>query len=363
MPPSLEPAGPHGVMEGKGAYNRHAIVPAGGGVLGMPFLERAVLNVSLGPQDQPITIADYGSSQGKNSLAPMQLAIRCIRSRLHPNHPVFVYHIDQPSNDFNSLFEVLDSDPLGYSAPNVYPCAIGRSFYEQVLPPASVHIGWCSYAAVWLSRIPGPIPGHFIAVGDRSTASGPFAQQAAQDWKLFLSLRARELRAGGCLVVVLPAVNEDGASGFEKLMDYANAVLVDMVTDGAIRQDERERMVLGSYPRRKSELLAPFKNGGEFEGLVVKECEVLDLPDAAWMDYQRDGDRQVLASRYAMFFRSVFAPSLASAITRVRNGDEQALRAFADRLSDGLTQKLVNNPSPLDSLVQVMVVEKREGQR
>jgi hypothetical protein len=60
-----------------------------------------------------------------------------------------------------------------------------------------------------------------------------------------------------------------------------------------------------------------------------------------------------------MFFRSVFAGSLASAITRVRAGDDQALRAFAGRLTHGLTQKLAGDPSPINSFVQVMVLEKR----
>jgi hypothetical protein len=30
----------HGVMEGKGAYNRHAKIPAGGAALAAPFLEK-----------------------------------------------------------------------------------------------------------------------------------------------------------------------------------------------------------------------------------------------------------------------------------------------------------------------------------
>jgi hypothetical protein len=31
---------PHGVMEGKGAYNKHAKLPAGGAALAMPLLRR-----------------------------------------------------------------------------------------------------------------------------------------------------------------------------------------------------------------------------------------------------------------------------------------------------------------------------------
>jgi hypothetical protein len=32
----------HGVMEGKGAYNRHAVIPADGGALAMPDLAKAI---------------------------------------------------------------------------------------------------------------------------------------------------------------------------------------------------------------------------------------------------------------------------------------------------------------------------------
>jgi len=66
-------------MEGGGSYNLHARIPAGGGNLALPYLEEAARSVTLGPGSDPIVIADYGSSQGKNSLAPMRAAIRCLR--------------------------------------------------------------------------------------------------------------------------------------------------------------------------------------------------------------------------------------------------------------------------------------------
>ena len=44
-------------------------------------------------------------SQGKNSLAPMRAAIKALRTRLGPDHPIFVVHIDQAANDFNTLFD------------------------------------------------------------------------------------------------------------------------------------------------------------------------------------------------------------------------------------------------------------------
>jgi hypothetical protein len=350
----------HGVMEGKGAYNKHAEIPAGGAALATPLLETAVRKIALDPEDRPVIIADYGSSQGKNSLAPMQIAIRNLRPRLGPNRPIFVFHIDQPSNDFNSLFEVVSCDPDRYALDggNVFPCAIGRSFYEQVLPPDSVHLGWCSYAVVWLSRIPSLILGHFFPASSTGAARGAFERQGEQDWEAFLSLRACEMRRGARLVVVLPGVSDDGLSGFAGIMDHANAVLAQMVDEGAITAQERARMVLGAYARRKSELLAPFTKEGQFQHLIVEDCEISVLPDAAWADYQRDGDKEALATKHALFFRSVFMPSLASALTRVRDGDGEALRSFADRLQDGLTRRLAGQPASTDSFVQTIVLAK-----
>src|SRR5215472_4685515 len=79
---SIEVRPSHGVMEGNGAYNRYAQPQAAGGALASPFLLRAVEKIAFEPSDEPVIIADYGSSQGKNSLAPVGTAIRNLRLRL-----------------------------------------------------------------------------------------------------------------------------------------------------------------------------------------------------------------------------------------------------------------------------------------
>src|SRR5580700_4789429 len=100
----------HGVTEAAGAYNTHAKPQASGGSIAAQFLEDAAREIPAGPAHQPIVMADYGSSQGKNSLVPMGSAIRALRSRFGPERSVLVFHVDQPSNDFNTLFQVLTSD-------------------------------------------------------------------------------------------------------------------------------------------------------------------------------------------------------------------------------------------------------------
>ena len=348
----------HGVTEGGGSYNLRARIPADGGTLAVPYLEEAARGCTLPRGSCPIVVADYGSSQGKNSLGPMRAAIRCLRTRVGNERAVLVIHVDQHANDFNTLFDVLHNDPERYSVddPNVFPSAIGRSFYENVFPREQVDLGWCSYAAVWLSRIPALIPGHFVALASTGDVRAAFDRQAVNDWRLFLSLRARELRHGARLVVVLPGLSDDGVSGFEPLFNCANTVLGELVHEGVMTNEERKRMVLGAYPRRRAQLLEPFSANGRFQSLSVEHCELFDLPDAAWADYQRDGDVGALVSRHTAFFRAVFVPTLASTI-------ENASRrqAFAGCLEQKLKQSLRERPTPFHSFVQTIVLAKKDN--
>jgi hypothetical protein len=117
-------------------------------------------------------------------------------------------------------------------------------------------------------------------------------------------------------------------------------------------------MVVATYARRKDELLAPFTKEGQFQHLVVEDCDISAPRDDAWADYQLDRDSEALARKRALFFRAVFMPSLASALTRVRDGDGEALRNFADRLQDGLTRRLTRHPAPAELLVETIVLAK-----
>ena len=264
-------------------------------------------------------------------------------------------HVDQHANDFNTLFDVLHRDPERYSIDdlNLFSSAVGRSFYENVFPREQVDLGWSSYAAVWLGRIPSLIPGHFVSLASTGKVRAAFDRQAADDWRLFLWLRAQELHSGGRLVVVLPGLSDSGGSGFEPLFNCANAVLGDLVNDRVIANDERNRMVLGGYLRRRAQLLDPFNADGQFQSLSVEHCEIFDLPDTAWADYQKDRNVETLVSRYAAFFRAVFVPSLASAIH-----DASRRQAFAECLEQKLKQRLCESLVPCRSFVQVMVLAK-----
>jgi hypothetical protein len=178
--PSRSVTSAAGLMQGGGFYNRHGWMQAAGVAAALPSLARAAAAV---PIESPMMIADYGSSQGRNSLRPMQIAIERLRARAM-NVPITVIHIDQPGNDFSSLFALLNNSPDSYLQMHAgtYAAAVGRSFFEPVLPPASVTLGWSSFAVMWLTSTPPEALGHVsAALAPPEVLLHPVAEPAAQE--------------------------------------------------------------------------------------------------------------------------------------------------------------------------------------
>jgi hypothetical protein len=185
-------------MEGKGAYNRSSSVQEAGSLPAIALLERAARKVALPPSPGLVVIADYGSSEGHNSLVPMAAAIRALRERVGRERAIFVFHTDLAGNDFTALFQTLANDPDSYlrNDPAAF-AAVGRSYFQQILPTSSVTLGWSAWAVQWLSRVPCAIPDQVqVAYSRDAAARSAFAEQAAEDWRRFLTIRSRELRPG-----------------------------------------------------------------------------------------------------------------------------------------------------------------------
>ncbi|MEQ1951892.1 hypothetical protein [Mesorhizobium sp. CN2-181] len=341
----------------RGGYNERSRLQAGGGAHGLPVIARAFERMPLG--DGPLTIADYGCAQGRNSLAPISATIAEIRARLGVDAPVSVVHTDQPDNDFATLFALLrDSEDSYLREPNVFASAVGRSFYEQVLPSESVTFGWCSYAIHWLSGAPVASAGHIWGRLTTGEIRRAFERRSADDWRMFLTHRAAELQPGGCLVVVQPSMPGHEPSTFPMLMGWAQAELDAMAEDGTLRRSEAARMTVLCYERYPADVRAPFADG-DFRGLVLVEDFLNDLPDPFWGAYQATGDAETLADKYVGFFQAPFRPSLLAALDPDR--DAGFRKAFSDRLETGLRNRILAEPQPLMTplAVHVSLIQKQ----
>lgn len=240
-------------MEGHGAYNRGSRVQGASLAPAVGLLVEAARRVPLPAAPAPLVIADYGSSQGHNSLAPVGGALAALRERAGDARAVCVIHTDLPGNDFSALFATLESDPDSYLAGDarVFPSAVGRSFFGQILPDASVHVGWSSWAVQWLSRVPCPVPDQVQVAYSRDAAAGAaFAAQADADWRAFLAARGR-------LVVLAMATDDTGAFGYAAQVTTLYAALEEMVAQGDISAAELGRMVIPTCGRTRAHSSRP----------------------------------------------------------------------------------------------------------
>jgi hypothetical protein len=309
-----------------------------------------------------VVLADYGSSQGHNSLAPIAAAIGALRERLGPGRAISVVHTDLPDNDFGALFHTLEADRASYLRrdPAVFASVVGRSFYGQILPSASVTLGWSSWAVQWLSRRPAAIPDHVqVAYSRDPAAHAAYARQAAADWETFLAGRGRELAPGGRLVVLTMALDESGDFGYRPLLDALFSTLMELAEDGALGREEVLRMAIPTVARSRADLLAPFVAHGRFAGLAVELAEVFPGEDRIWSDFERDGHSGAFGARWAAFCRASVFPTLASSLEGGRHGPRAA--AFEDRLEAGMAARLAAAPQPMIIPLARMLLAKGRG--
>ena len=117
--------------------------------------------------EKPFVVADYGTAGGANSF-PLFDAIIMHVHEVNPHKRIMFYLEDIPENNFTITFKAFEEK---YKAnPLVFCFGIGRSFFEQVLPPNMVDIGFSFNAVHWISRFPGKLEGYL--------QGGPFIEDS-----------------------------------------------------------------------------------------------------------------------------------------------------------------------------------------
>jgi len=340
-------------MEGSGYYNRNSNLQAAGIEMALPLFMEAARSVPM-DGDTPLVIADYGSSQGKNSMRPMRQAIETLRSRAGADRAIEVVHTDLPSNDFASLFTTLHEDPASYLAnqPRVFPSAIGRSYFEPILPPGRVHLGWNTWTLHWMSRNPGEIGDHLIpAMGASQSARAAAKAQQAQDWENFLAARAVEMAPDARLVSLSIGCMPD-LHGWDWVFNALWQAITSMEKEGLLSPAELMRFTAPVGGRCTDDLQAPFK-AGPFHGLVLEHAEVKQAPDPFWDEYLETRDAQHLGQRWAGMMRAVTSPLAAAAFAA--RPDSAAL---VDELYRRMEQRIAATPQQHIHFLAIAVLRK-----
>ena len=252
--------GTTGGMVGGGYYDANSSFQAKVAASGDDLLERAV-KALIPDAGGAVTVADYGCSEGRNSMATISRSLALLSAGGAAD--IAVVHNDLPTNDW----AVLAANLVGEGSylrefPTARALFAPHGFFERVTLPASVTLGTSASAAHWLSEQPPGIdmPRSLYRSDAPPAQLAKILAQAASDWEAFLAARAEELQPGGVLLVQM--LGSDGsvepvrvsAAGLLKLMNECALALVD---GGEIPSDVYARYCFPVVPRTVAEATAP----------------------------------------------------------------------------------------------------------
>mmetsp|Transcript_46846 Transcript_46846/g.71649 ORF Transcript_46846/g.71649 Transcript_46846/m.71649 type:complete len:345 (+) Transcript_46846:2-1036(+) len=203
-----------------------------------------------------------------------------------PNTHVVLSYEDQPMNDWTSVFRRLQGEIASDPGLDVHtgmgslPCimdrfegvtiaATGVSFYKPCFPPKSIDLMFSATAMHWFRKTPIAMKNvlHSAMLEKTDPEFKTYWNQAAEDWKVILRERARELKPGARFGCVSFAKNEQGhflgkSSHVKESMHHQfRDIWADMASAGRITKGEFEATNFPNQYRCMEEYLAPF--GGE----------------------------------------------------------------------------------------------------
>jgi len=314
-------------MIGGGFYNANSATQWKAIEAVLPFVDEAANTLpatSFTNDNGPVCLADFGCSEGLNSIAVMQRALAGLLPRT--DRPIQTIHADLPTNDFSKLF--VNLRPAGrraFDSARVYSAAVGGSMYDQLLPDRSVHLATTFNAIGFLSQRPiEALPGYIFPNGPSAERANDFvsaenrhafAEQAKHDVADFLQARARELVPGGKLLVQVFGANEV-ARTCDGIYDLLNDAVLAFVATGEISKDTYDRYYQPVYMRALDELTTPVtqETCGSAGLFRIDGTRSYEIPVPFNTRFDADGDLDRYATDYVNFFRAFTQAVLETAL-------------------------------------------------
>jgi len=323
-----------------------------------------------GHTERVFTLADMGCADGGTSLALVHRLITRLRQH-NPQRPICLVYEDQPSNDYNALFNnivaVQENNTALTTFPELYYYAAPVSFYQPILPSGQLHFAYSATAMHWLRSKPCEISNHIQAVGAQGAEKQAFAEQGRKDWAHLLRCRAKELAPNGRLVLINFCRDEQerylGNTGGVNMFDLFTKLWQGFVENDIIEADEFTRMTLPQYYRTVKECQAPF---AEPEGVAYQAglrlekitTKVIKCPYAVRFQ-AGEWDASQFATAYIPTLRSWTESTFFSALSEQRS--LEARQVIIDQYYDAYHAEVVKNPEQhsMDYVHAYMVICKQ----
>jgi len=334
-------------MVGRGFYNRNSATQLAAIDHVMPWLEAAAANLPLDDTLPAIVLADFGSSEGRNSITVMERLVGACRAR--SERPIATVHSDLPTNDFTQLLIGLRPDGRSiFGDANVYSAAVGGSMFDQLLPPRSSHIATTFNAIGFLSKRPVERLAGYILPNGPSKRGGVghvsaqdrrlFADQARADIATFLKARAAELVPGGKLLLQVFGSGEERRT-CDGIYDVLNDAMLETMATGQFSREAYDSYYQPVYFRTLDELTGPITDkdspaAGLFD---LEQAETYEVPVPFVDEMRRSSDMRRYAQDYTDFYRAFTEP-----VVRAHFANHPALDALIGEIY-GRAERMVRD--------------------
>lgn len=223
----------------------------------------------------PFTVVDLGCSCGSNTLYIINVIIKHIAKRYESmgfEPPEFsAAFSDLPSNDFNTLFQLLPPMAANYGGSmeeclaandhrSYFASGVPGSFYRRLFPSKSVHVFHSAFSLHWLSQVPESVldkrstaynKGRVFIHGASDCTANAYKKQFQTDLAWFLRSRSQEMKRGGSMFLVclgrtsMDPTDQGGAgvlfgTHFQDAWD-------DLVQEGLISGEKRDSFNIPVY--------------------------------------------------------------------------------------------------------------------
>ncbi|CAJ1965154.1 unnamed protein product [Sphenostylis stenocarpa] len=268
------------------------------------LLKEALDGVQLQDPNIPFVVVDLGCSCGSNTINVVDVIIKHIIKRydaLGLDPPEFsAFFSDLPSNDFNTLFQLLP--PLANYGVSMEEClaannhrayfaaGVPGSFYRRLFPARFIDVFHSAFSLHWLSQVPESVmdkrssaynKGRVFIHGASEITANAYRKQFQADLAGFLSSRSLELKRGGSMFLVCLGrtsvdPTDQGGAGLLFGTHFQDA-WDDLVQEGLISSEKRDSFNIPVY----APSLQDFKEVVEADGVQRGSPLVVNQPGDA----------------------------------------------------------------------------------
>ncbi|XP_047337139.1 indole-3-acetate O-methyltransferase 1-like [Impatiens glandulifera] len=263
------------------------------------LLEETLDRVKLESPEFPFVVADLGCSSGSNTINMVDVIVKHMIKRYDESGynklPEFsAFFSDLPSNDFNTLFQLLPPMIMNYNishninreelclAPSghrrpYFAAGVPGSFYRRLFPTRFVNIFYSAFSLHWLSQVPETVidkrssaynRGKIFIHGADEMITNAYKKQFQTGLASFLRARSMEMKSGGsmflvCLGRTSADPTDQGGAGLLFGTHFQDA-WDDLVQEGLISSEKRDDFNIPIYASSIQDFKEVVEKDGSF---------------------------------------------------------------------------------------------------